>query len=318
MEERVNGMQEETMEMTDGFGHSPFCYRQGMIMDLTNKKCFCSQREINKLIGKGFITEPDIQLMKTMYEHGYLSRKAASEIIRHDAEIVPVNKRKEYKNSFRKLVKMGALHRFLPTWGEDRECHSPCLYSLSAGASLYIERLYQKDASYFRHISRLAGDSPEIMLNSAVAGQFHGNVLRFRQEKVKKAYINYSFSVHKEKYLLPLLYKLEGEGLELDIAVMPVRTNEGHGKAAARLMLAVHALSKREGGILRSPIFVFVCENSSHARNLAVEIKKAGLGNMAALYCLDRGLMSGDVFKSMFTLGEEENGYVMQMWEVCV
>lgn len=298
----------------DGFEHSPYSYHANMQMVMLNKKRFCSRREINKLIEKGFIAEPDIQLLKTLYEHGYLSRRAAADVICWDKKIISANKRKDYKNAFRKLVKMGIVHRHLPTWEEDGvEKSSACIYSLSNGAALYIQSLYQKDASYYTYVRRMAEDCPEVMLNSTVVGQFHSNILKYHQEQIKKDYINYSFSVKKRKYLIPLLYKLKRNDITLDVAVIPVRNNERHGEQAICDLAAIYTLSKRNGSILKSPIYIMVCENSTHARNFATMLKKTGYENIPVLYCMDRSLISSDILENMFILEEMKDGYVLQM-----
>lgn len=314
MAENIKDME----EFTEGFKQSPFSWHPGMNMILTNEKRFCSRRELNKIIEKGFLTEPDIELMKVLYEHGYLSGRAAGDRICSDRGILPEHKRKRYRNSLKKLVKMGAVHRYLPNWEEDGITkNSACIYSLSAGASFYIEKLYRKDTSYFKYISQLVGDSPEVMLNSTVAGQFHSNVIKFHTEELKKAYVNYSFTVRKERYLLPLLYEFGKAGSRLYVAVFPVRSNERFECQAVRFISVLQVLSARKGSILTAPVYVFICENSSHARILAEKLKSSGYGNMPVLYCFDRSLIQTDIFKNVFTLEEENGGYLLQMQNIC-
>lgn len=314
MEER-----QDAERITEGFEASPFSYHQGMRMDLENKKRFCSKRELYGLMEKGFITEHDIELMKVLYEHGYLSQRAASDIIHYDLGILPEHKRRQYKNSFRKLVKMGAVHRYLPAWEEEGKIRKGvCIYCLSTGASFYIGRLYRKDTSYFTYASQMLGNFPETMLGSAAAGQFHSNVLKFHSRELRKAYINFSFSFRREKCLIPLRYIFSGEHAELHLAVLPVRSNEKFKVQAVHFLSSVYMMAKREGNDFHALVYVFICENSRHARRLAEELKAAGYGNVPILYCLDRSLIQEDIFGNMFTVEEGEEGYRIQMQTISV
>lgn len=308
--EDISVLPYEEDSISEGVEYSPNIYRKNLEATLTNTKKYCSQLEIYRLIEKGFITSPDIEIMRTLYEHGFLSRKTLTDIISYNNNILPENKRKYYKNSLKKLTKMGVLHRYSPTWSDNGESHhGPCIYSLSAGSSGYISRLYRKNTDFFKEIGKFIEKDPVKMLTSSVCGQFHASLLRNHQEYVKKAYINYSFSYKKELFYLPLAYKLQGNRTSTDMIVLCVRNNDGFDRYATHLFRTIRTVKFKENFLIENPLYVFICENSAHAKALAASFQKAGLVGLPVLYCLDRTFLNGDVLENLFTIENNDSGY---------
>lgn len=302
-------VEDETV-FCEGVEHSPCIYRKNLDMVLTNKKKYCGRVEIYRLMEKGYIASADIELMRTLFEHGYLTRKTLTDIITYNSDILPENKRKYYKNSLKKLTLMGVLHRYSPTWEEDGVRHNgPCIYTLSAGSSGYISKLYRKNTDYFRETNRLMKNSPAKILSSSVCGQFHASMLQYRTDIIKKHYVNYSFTYQKEQFCIPLAYKLKGKHAASDMVVFCVRNNDGFEKYAVHMVQVMRRAKFKDSFVIANPIYVFICENSTHARVLAAKFRESGLIGLPILYCLDRTFLNGDVLENLFTVETTETGY---------
>lgn len=304
------------IQQDEAFGNlqqSPFIYRNGMSLVLTNKKRFCTMKELWKLIEKGLVNESDIQLMRILSEYAFLTRYTLTQLINKDDTITGVHKKSNYKNCLSKLVGQGLLLRYQCIYTDDiKENHGPCFYGLSMTAQDYIVKIYGRfmpsknpDQAYPSFLS------PEGMLRTVVFNQAHLNFTANHARHILFSMKGITIKVNKKLYEIEGVYHIKyGQGRsDLDLVICPVRSDLNYARCIIRKIQATEEYVKTPDSLFHAPAYVLVCENSDHARTIHAEIERRdGFSDIPVFYILDRSLLLGDMMESLFKIVNTENG----------
>lgn len=298
------------------YKYSPTCYHEGIQLALSNKKQYCRISDIRKMIERNQLTENDIVILKVLLKYEFLTRFTLSCLIAQMNDDVP--KRANYKNALSKLVKNGVVLRYYMTWSDYGTEHtSPCFYTLSLGAREYMKKVYALNEK-FSLLRLFAKKEPDVVavLKAATINQYHCSMMLHYKERIFQTYLWFDVASDNRSVSVPCVHRYKthifGSG-HLDIICMPVRSNAGYKEDVLSVLNAAELYIKSDSSLFDNPLYILLCENSGHARQLDMFIKKYAPKGISCLYLLDRNIVKDAPLEHLLSVQEDENGYFLEV-----
>lgn len=297
-------------------GISPCLYIPGMRELLLNEKIYCSSAKLHKCMDRGIINEADIIVFRVIYKFRCVTRHTLSDAIFYDDQILSEYKRASYKSVLNKLSKLGLLKR--RTFQYERNgklCSTPCFYTLSYTAREYIYRMDVRPGE-FCFIPYPEKTSIVEMLKNAIFLQFHTRFIKENADIIKQSYTYFEVN-HKNRhctiYGLYRFYKKEEDEKKendsiMDMVVLPLRKNpECISRLSHDLCIIEEYMKKQKQGF-HMPVYVFLCESSSHAKEIHNWMNKSSYSSIPYFFLIDQNLMEDNLFGKMFSFEKDAAG----------
>lgn len=298
------------MEEISFHGVSPCLYRKGLREEIVNAGVYCSSARLHECIERGILSEVDIIVFRTIYQYRCVTKHTLGEIIAYDESILNEYKRSSYKHILNKLVKLGLLRRHIFHYERgNKTCSTPSFYTLSYTAREYVYKTYVRPGE-FAFIPYPEKPSICDMLKNVIFLQFHTSFLKENRESVKKSYTYFQIHHKRRHYEIYGLYRFMKEGGEnvMDLIALPIRNNEDCIKELSHDLGVIEEYMKNQKYGFLMPVYVFICESSSHAGRIHEWMQKSPYVSLPYLFLIDQNLMDGELFGKMFSFEKDGNG----------
>lgn len=310
-----------------GNSTSPSCYREGMMLELNNKKRFVHQDEMRKLCEKGYLSDTDIFLMRKLYEYTYLTRYILSQAMNLDVAIPLEYKRSNYKQRINKMIHAGIILEYYITYPdtEEHRTRTPAYLSLSEGGRIFLQKRESSilKRPFFRSKDIVGKPNIDELLKKVAFNQFHIQFMAQQGVNMNSIRLDVMLKDAGRPCCIEGVYNFNKESAlaGVSLVAIPVRSNVNSEKEVIRKIKACerYVASEKKEKLFRSPIYILISENADQCNYLERKIRGGGIPRrVPVFYIVDRCTFRDNILESLMEIvTHEKNGYeiIMQKLE---
>ncbi len=297
---------------------SVIAYRRNYLIEEHNKKLGMSNREMEKLIKKGSLSDADDIVIETLGILLYATMSQAEYYIktRYQDRLEYSDNNTDVRKIVRKLCDFGLVHSFSFHSKDDMTGYSTCnIYALTKSGIYYMNKHCSNESQAKSHtpITLIASEEDFIEVLNRVA--FNGFLVNAGRYKMK-TYLSYMVGTIKAEGRFVVKSEQYSFG-QANIFVLPVRNCEDSSHACVSKINAIqdHCESKKQ----KRPWFIFICEDDMHERQLYRRLQECGITDTAVVfmtkdtYLFDTGV---DSFDNLTVYKEDDKGLVSDFMKI--